>query len=69
LILGPIEAFPPDGGPPNGLQVLPFSSPREFTIGEIRRLSPAVEFNRAMIGATLTDDGLMIWGVIQTGPR
>jgi len=69
LILGPVDAFPPDGGPPNGLQVLPFSSPREFTIGEIRRLSPAVEFNRAMIGATLTEDGLMIWGVIQTGPR
>ena len=22
-----------------------------------------------MIGATLTEDGLMIWGVVQTGPR
>ncbi|MGV3485118.1 MAG: putative sensor domain DACNV-containing protein [Planctomycetaceae bacterium] len=69
MILGPLDAFPPDGGPPEGLQVLPFSSPREFTCGEIRRLSPAVEFHRAMIGATCTGDDLRIWGVIHTGPR
>jgi hypothetical protein len=69
LILGPLESFPPDGGPPDGLQVLPFTTPREFTTSEIRRLSPAVEFHRAMIGATCTSQELMIWGVIHTGPR
>ncbi len=69
LILGPLDAFPPDGGPPDGLQVLPFESSREFTTGEIRRLSPAVEFHRAMIAATCTGEELMIWGVIHTGPR
>jgi hypothetical protein len=69
MIVGPIDSFPLDGGPPDGLQVLPFAQPREFTTGEIRRLSPAVEFNRAMIGTTCTDTGLMIWGVIHTGPR
>jgi hypothetical protein len=69
MIVGPMDAFPPDGGPPDGMQVLPFSQVREFTTGEIRRLSPAVEFNRAMIGATCTSEELMIWGVIHTGPR
>ncbi len=69
LILGPIDAFPPDGGPPDGLQVLPFTNPREFTPGEVRRLSPAVEFHRAMIGATCQAGELLIWGVIHTGPR
>lgn len=69
LILGSIDAFPSDGGPPMGLQLLPFTHPREFTTGEIRRLSPAVEFHRAMIGATCTGKELMIWGVIHTGPR
>lgn len=69
LIMGHVDSFPPDGGPPDGFQVLPFSQPREFTTGEIRRLSPAVEFHRAMIGATCTSEELMIWGVIHTGPR
>lgn len=69
LIMGHVDSFPPDGGPPDSLQVLPFSSPREFTTSEIRRLSPAVEFDRAMIGATCTSDELMIWGVVYTGPR
>jgi hypothetical protein len=69
MIVGPIDSFPLDGGPPDGMQVLPFAQPREFTTGEIRRLSPAVEFNRAMIGTTCTGTGLMIWGVIHTGPR
>lgn len=69
LILGPLSAFPADGGPPEGLQVLPFATPREFTTGEIRRVSPAVEFHRAMIGATCTGEELMIWGVIHTGNR
>ena len=69
LIMGHVDAFPPDGGPPDGFHVLPFAQPREFTTSEIRRLSPAVEFHRAMIGATCTSEELMIWGVIHTGPR
>lgn len=68
LFLGKPDVLPQDGGPPLGVQVLPFASPREFNPGEIRRLSPAVDFHRAMIGASCSEGRLTIWGLIYTGP-
>lgn len=68
LFFGEPSELPPDGGPPRGVQVLPLAAPREFTPGEIRRLSPAVDFHRAMIGASCASGSLHIWGLIYTGP-
>jgi DisA bacterial checkpoint controller nucleotide-binding len=64
------EAFPDEGGPPNGLQRLEFPQPRRFDAQELRRLSPATDFPRSIVGAG--HDGerdLRIWGLVHTGPR
>lgn len=70
LILRPADAFPPPGGPPHGLHRLVFAEPRPFTQDELRRLAPAIDFYRALIGADVGPDGKpLIWGVVTTGPR
>jgi hypothetical protein len=68
LFLGEASELPDDGGPPRGVQVLPLATPREFNPGEIRRMSPAVDFHRAMIGVSWINGELKIWGLIYTGP-
>ncbi len=68
LLLGSPDQLPADGGPPAGLQVLPMATQREFSASEIRRLSPAAEYHRAMIGANCEGGHLKIWGLIHTGP-
>lgn len=70
MILGGPELFAPDEGPPSGLHSLEFAKPRPFDEHEIRRLSPAADFYRAMIGVKPDDDGaLKIWGLVYSGPR
>jgi hypothetical protein len=70
MILGGPELFPPNGGPPSGVHKLEFAKPRPFDENEIRRLSPAVDFYRAVIGVSEKEDGsLHIWGMVYTGPR
>ena len=69
LILCEPELFPAEGGPPTGLHRLEFTASRSFEVQELRRLSPAAEYNRSLIGARLSGgDGLEIWGVVQSGP-
>lgn len=70
MILGGPELFPPNEGPPSGLHRLEFARPRPFDENEIRRLSPAADFYRAMIGVKVGEDGnLSIWGLVYSGPR
>jgi hypothetical protein len=70
LMLRPPDAFPPPGGPPHGLHRLVFGEPRPLTQDELRRLAPAVDFYRGLIGAHVDADGKpFIWGLITTGPR
>jgi hypothetical protein len=46
-----------------------FSALRPFTAHELRRLSPAVDYDRCLIGLAVTPPGqLQIWGIIQSGP-
>jgi len=69
LMLSAPDRFPDDAGPPTGLHRLTFADPRPFTPDELRRLSPAADFHRSLIGAEF-DDGLpRIWGLISSGPR
>jgi DNA integrity scanning protein DisA with diadenylate cyclase activity len=64
------ESFPPEGGPPKGLQRLEFSEPRPFDAQELRRLSPATDYPRSIVGAGYGgESGLRIWGLVHTGPR
>jgi len=46
-----------------------FSGSRKFDEHELRRLSPAVEYHRALIGVHLEDGRPCVWGFAQSGPR
>ena len=61
--------FPAPAGPPHGVHRLVFDEPRPFSHDELRRLAPAVDFHRALIGARIGPRGLMLWGLVTTGPR
>lgn len=64
------ECFPQEGGPPHGLHRLLFSETRDFTEHELRRLAPAFDFYRSLLGARIDPErGLRLWGAIATGPR
>lgn len=51
LIFANPDFFPEEEGPPEGLHRLEFSEPRPFDERELRRLSPAADFERSLIGA------------------
>ncbi len=70
LIVAPSSLFPPDQGPPKGFLRLLFNVPRPFNEYELRRLSPAVDFERSLIGIELhPEKGYQIWGLINSGIR
>ncbi|MGC9967199.1 MAG: putative sensor domain DACNV-containing protein [Syntrophobacteraceae bacterium] len=57
-------------GPPAGLHRITFSESRPFNENELRRLSPAADFYRSLIGVNLDPtEGLRVWGLINSGPR
>ena len=69
IIIAP-ETFPAAKGPPLGFQRLIFATSRPFNEYELRRLSPAVDFERSLVGVEYTAQGdLHIWGVINSGAR
>ena len=70
MIFAPPRCFPKGDGPPDGLHRLEFREPRPFDEHELRRLSPAADFDRSLIGVTAGEDGeIRIWGVVHSGPR
>ncbi|MCL1979890.1 MAG: hypothetical protein FWG62_02305 [Proteobacteria bacterium] len=70
LILAPSSLFPPDQGPPKGFHRLLFAAPRPFHEYELRRLSPAVDFERSLIAVEPHPErGFQIWGVVNSGIR
>lgn len=70
LILSNPDRFVASEGPPLGLHRIQFTSPRPFNEHELRRLSPAVDFYRTLIGVGDSGKGrLHIWGVLSSGPR
>ena len=69
LALSEPEAFDLAAGPPSGLHRLVLSRPLPLDQHELRRLAPAVEFSRSLIGATATGGEPRIWGVIHSGPQ
>lgn len=70
MIFADPRDFPEGDGPPEGLHRLEFEEPRHFDEHELRRLSPAADFDRSLIGVRQDDDGeLKVWGVVHSGPR
>ncbi len=70
IILAPPSVFPPDQGPPKGFLRLLFDTPRPFNEYELRRLSPAVDFERSLIAIEPHPErGFQIWGVVNSGIR
>jgi len=70
LIVAQPDSFPAPGGPPYGLHRLLLDQPRPLTEHELRRLAPALDFYRALIGAHVDPvAGPQIWGIVSSGPR
>jgi len=70
LILASPDLFPADQGPPEGFHRLLFSPPRPFNEYELRRLSPAVDFERSLVAVEPHPErGFQIWGLINSGIR
>ncbi len=68
LVIPPHE-LPTDDGPPTGLLPLVFATPRRFDEQELRRVSPAANMSRALVGVDDSRGELETWGIIQSGPR
>jgi len=64
------DRLDPRQGPPEGLHRIAFGEPRPFNEDELRRLSPAADFHRSLIGVNLhPTEGIRIWGIVNSGPR
>lgn len=68
LLLTPAERLPESGSPTEGVLRLRFDRSRALTPDELRRLSPAAQFESALIGAHVEDGALRIWGLAHSGP-
>ena len=70
LLLQNPDRVPSGDGPPEGVHRLVFEQPRPFTTHELRRLTPAVDYDRSLVGVHINQAGkLQIWGIVQSGPR
>jgi hypothetical protein len=70
LIFADPHLFPEQEGPPERLHRLEFTESRPFDERELRRLSPAADFERSLIGASSDGSGgIRIWGILHSGPR
>ncbi len=64
------DRLPLGEGPPSGLHRLEFPEPRPFNVHELRRISPAANYFRSLIGVEPDGErGLRIWGLVHSGPR
>lgn len=70
LIVRDPRKFPEEAPLPNGFHRLCFNRLRPFTSQELRRLTPAIDHDRSLVGVCVDENNeLQIWGIVQTGPR
>ena len=70
LVLASPDLFPAAEVPPLGLHRQMLAQPRPCDEMELRKLSPAVDFSRSLIGVHLNDAGEWeIWGLVLSGTR
>jgi hypothetical protein len=68
LLLTPADDLPEAGAPNQGVLRLRFDRSRPMSADELRRLSPSVPFETALIGAHPEEGKLRIWGIAHSGP-
>lgn len=67
LVCSP-DILPPADGPPRGLHRLVFVKPRRLNRNELRRLSPAADYYRSLVGVHLNQERKwIIWGLAHSG--
>lgn len=69
LVAAPPVAFEDEVGPPEALLALAFHEVRPFDEHELRRLSQAAKYHRALVGIDEVEGRVVTWGVVQSGPR
>jgi len=69
VTLAPREAFDTALGPPDGAHTLHFNEPRALSVPQLKKLAPAVKFERSVVAVYRDGDQLAIWGLLHTGPR
>jgi hypothetical protein len=70
ILLAPRSSLPMEDGPPVGLLPVAFTASRRLDEDELRRVSPAANFYRALVAVEETTAGeLSAWGLLQSGPR
>lgn len=69
LLACPPHMLSAEDSPPTGLLRLMFSPARGFDEHELRRLAPAADFHRSLLGVHWNRGQLSIWGLVQSGPR
>lgn len=67
LLLTSPSSLPEDGKPNRGALRLRFEESRPFDADELRRMSPAVPFETALICVHVEDGRLRIWGIAHSG--
>lgn len=68
LLLAEPGRFAAEKGPPDGLHRLELAAPRPLNSLELRRLSPAANVQRSLIGVRWDGgQGLRIWGMLHSG--
>jgi hypothetical protein len=69
VTIAPREAFDASLGPPNGAHTLHFEEPRDLSVHQLKKLTPAVKFERSVVAVYPDGDHIAIWGLLHTGPR
>ncbi|HEX8790450.1 MAG TPA: hypothetical protein VF765_05820 [Polyangiaceae bacterium] len=70
ILVTPRSGLPLEDGPPTGLLPMVFTTPRRLDEDELRRIAPAANFYRALVGVEESSSGeLSAWGLLQSGPR
>lgn len=69
IVFAPVSVFPVQAGPPYGAHRLVFDRALPFEVHELRKLAPAVKFQRSLVAVHDVDGRIEIWGVVHTGPR
>ncbi|MDB4991184.1 MAG: hypothetical protein JWN04_6362 [Myxococcaceae bacterium] len=68
ILLTPLGQLPEGGTPNEGVLRLRFDESRPLLADELRRLSPAAQFEASLIGVHVEDGHLRIWGIAHSGP-
>jgi len=70
IIISRPDQFSSADFPPLGLHRSIFSHPRPCNETELRKLSPAAQFSRSLMGVTINNEGeWQIWGIVHSGTR